>query len=533
MRAVVGIAVVMAALARAAAVQAEAADRDVAALVADLGSPDSPTVVAAIMALADRREPVAAVVLVALQDGRLRGLGDGRVVVAEADETLRDPVVAAPVRAAGPARPPLMDNAIRRALGPAVARSQLHAADVGQRRAAAATLARGPAPDLVPYLRERRAAETDALVKERLALALAHGDLDSADPVLRLAAVQAIAASRAVAFRPRLEARLAKETEARLKAAIEDTLSTLRWRERTTRVARDVAYGLSQGSLLLLAAIGLAITFGLMGVINMAHGEMLMLGAYTTYAVQAALQRHWPAAWPYYLVLAAPAAFAVCLVVGMVLERTVIRYLYGRPLETLLATWGVSLILIQAVRLGFGAQNVSVANPPWLAGGWELADGVVLPYTRVATIGFAAAVVALVAVILRRTSVGLQVRAIMQNRAMARCVGVATPRVDMLTFGLGSAIAGLGGVALSQIGNVGPEMGQLYIVDSFMVVVVGGVGKLVGTVVTALGLGVVNKALEPIAGAVLGKIVVLGAIILFIQRRPQGLFAPRGRASEA
>jgi urea transport system permease protein len=490
-------------------------------------------VVAAIAALADRREPAAAEVLVALQDGRLRVLEDGRVVVAGADETLRDPVVAAPVRAAGPARPLRVDNAIRRALGPAVARSRLHSLRVDDRRAAAATLARAPAADLVPYLRERRAVETDALVRERLALALAHGDLASDDAGLRLAAVRAIAASRATGFRPRLEARAAVETDPAVVAAIAETLSTLRWREGTTRVVRDVAYGLSQGSLLLLVAIGLAITFGLMGVINMAHGEMLMLGAYTTYAVQAALSRHWPAAWPYYLALAVPAAFAVCLVVGMILERTVIRHLYGRALETLLATWGVSLILIQAVRLIFGAQNVSVANPPWLSGGWELADGVVLPYTRVATIGFAAAVVVLVALILRRTSVGLQVRAIMQNRGMARCLGVPTPRVDTLTFGLGSAIAGLGGVALSQIGNVGPEMGQLYIVDSFMVVVVGGVGKLIGTVVTALGLGVVNKALEPMAGAVLGKIIVLAAIILFIQRRPQGLFAPRGRASEA
>jgi urea transport system permease protein len=536
MRAVVGIAAVMAALAtvaQAGPAAAPGATPELARLVAELGSPDSPTVVAAIAALADRREPAAAEVLVALQDGRLRVLEDGRVVVAGADETLRDPVVAAPVRAAGPARPLRVDNAIRRALGPAVARSRLHSLRVDDRRAAAATLARAPAADLVPYLRERRAVETDALVRERLALALAHGDLASDDAGLRLAAVRAIAASRATGFRPRLEARAAVETDPAVVAAIAETLSTLRWREGTTRVVRDVAYGLSQGSLLLLVAIGLAITFGLMGVINMAHGEMLMLGAYTTYAVQAALSRHWPAAWPYYLALAVPAAFAVCLVVGMILERTVIRHLYGRALETLLATWGVSLILIQAVRLIFGAQNVSVANPPWLSGGWELADGVVLPYTRVATIGFAAAVVVLVALILRRTSVGLQVRAIMQNRGMARCLGVPTPRVDTLTFGLGSAIAGLGGVALSQIGNVGPEMGQLYIVDSFMVVVVGGVGKLIGTVVTALGLGVVNKALEPMAGAVLGKIIVLAAIILFIQRRPQGLFAPRGRASEA
>jgi urea transport system permease protein len=310
-------------------------------------------------------------------------------------------------------------------------------------------------------------------------------------------------------------------------------VGSLEGRLQATRVIRDLAYGLSQGSILLLVAIGLAITFGLMGVINMAHGEMLMLGAYTTYLVQGWFERFLPASRDSYLLAALPAAFVVCMAAGMLLERLVIRHLYGRPLETLLATWGLSLIIIQSVRLTFSAQNVSVANPAWLAGGWELVEGVVLPYTRVATIAFAAVVVLLVRLILRRTAIGLQVRAITQNRAMAANLGVPTGRVDTLTFGLGSAIAGLGGVALSQIGNVGPELGQLYIVDSFMVVVVGGVGKIVGTVLTAFGLGILNKLLEPVTGSVLGKIIVLAAIILFIQRRPQGLFSPAGRVSEA
>jgi urea transport system permease protein len=220
------------------------------------------------------------------------------------------------------------------------------------------------------------------------------------------------------------------------------------------------------------------------------------------------------------------------MLMGILLERTVIRFLYGRPLETLLATWGISLILIQSVRQVFGAQNVSVANPSWLSGGFELLPGVVFPYNRIATIGFVIAVVLFVSYLLGRTTLGLQVRAITQNRSMAACMGIRTARIDTLTFGLGSAIAGLGGVALSQLGNVGPELGQLYIVDSFMVVVVGGVGKIAGSVVAAMGLGVVNKVLEPFAGAVLGKIFVLAFVVLFIQRRPQGLFALKGRSAE-
>jgi urea transport system permease protein len=270
-----------------------------------------------------------------------------------------------------------------------------------------------------------------------------------------------------------------------------------------------------------------------MGVINMAHGEMLMLGAYSAYVAQLVCQRYAPSFADSYLFLALPLAFVVCLLTGVLIERVVIRHLYGRPLETLLATWGISLILIQVVRVVFGAQNVTVANPPMLSGGVTLMPDVVLPYARVATIVFASAIVLLVFFVLSKTSVGLQVRAITQNRRMARCVGIRTSRVDMLTFGLGSAVAGLGGVALSQLGNVGPELGQGYIVDSFMVVVVGGVGNVLGTVLSAVGLGVVNKLLEPVAGAVLGKIILLGFIILFIQSRPQGLFALKGRAAES
>jgi len=267
-----------------------------------------------------------------------------------------------------------------------------------------------------------------------------------------------------------------------------------------------------------------------MGVINMAHGEMLMLGAYTTYAVQLAFERWFPGLFSYYLVAATPLAFLVAMLAGVALERTVIRFLYGRPLETLLATWGISLGLIQTIRLLFGAQNVAVANPSWLGGGLELAHGLVLPYNRIAVIGFAVVVALGVWLLLQRTRLGLQVRAVTQNRAMASCLGIATARVDTWMFGLGSGIAGLGGVALSQLGNVGPELGQAYIIDSFMVVVVGGVGRLAGSIVASLGLGLTNELLEPFTGAVLGKIAVLVLIILFIQRRPQGLFSLRGRS---
>ncbi|MBC8134160.1 MAG: urea ABC transporter permease subunit UrtB, partial [Deltaproteobacteria bacterium] len=285
----------------------------------------------------------------------------------------------------------------------------------------------------------------------------------------------------------------------------------------------------SLASVLLFAALGLAITFGLLGVINMAHGEMLMLGAYATYSVQVFFQNHAPDFFRYYLIAAVPVAFIVTFAIGVVLERIVIRHLYGRPLETLLATWGISLILIQAVRTIFGAQNVAVANPDWLAGGVQIAHGLVLPFNRIGVVAFVIAVALGVWVLLYRTRIGLNVRAMTQNRGMAACVGIPTQRLDAWMFGLGSGIAGLGGVALSQLGNVGPELGQGYIIDSFMVVVLGGVGRLAGAVVSALGLGIINKLIEPAAGAVLGKILILVFVILFIQRRPQGLFALKGR----
>ncbi|HYJ19489.1 MAG TPA: urea ABC transporter permease subunit UrtB, partial [Burkholderiales bacterium] len=264
----------------------------------------------------------------------------------------------------------------------------------------------------------------------------------------------------------------------------------------------------------------------------MAHGELLMIGAYSTYLVQLTFRKWFPTHLDWYVVAAVPTAFIITAAVGMLLERTVIRWLYGRPLETLLATWGISLVLMQTVRTIFGAQNVEVANPSWMSGGVTVLGGLVLTYNRMVIIGFAIFVVAIVWALLNRTRLGLFVRAVTQNRRMADCVGVPTGRVDMLTFGLGSGIAGLGGVALSQLGNVGPDLGQSYIVDSFLVVVLGGVGQLAGTVIASIGLGELNKFLEPYAGAVLAKIAILVLVVLFIQKRPQGLFALKGRSAD-
>jgi urea transport system permease protein len=435
---------------------------------------------------------------------------------------------------------PAVSNAVRRALRVALARQRLRSPDVVQRLAAAKIVEESEAdPDLALIVRSALGPEKDPKVKQVLEAVLARTEIVSPVAAKRLAAVQVLARSTNSELRPLFEGMLAKEPsgaprepDARVREAARSALGDIERQDFVVRLARDLFYGLSLGRVLLLAALGLAITFGLMGVINMAHGELIMIGAYSTFVAQNLFMKYAPSLIDWYLVAALPLAFGASMAVGIALERLVIRHLYGRPLETLLATWGISLGLMQAVRSVFGAQNVTVANPSWLAGGWELASNVVLPYARLVSILFAAVVVWLVWLLLNRTSLGLQVRAITQNRAMARAVGIRTARVDMLTFGIGSGVAGLGGVALSQLGNVGPELGEGYIVDSFMVVVVGGVGKLIGTVAASLGLGTVTKVLEPMAGAVLGKILVLGFVILFIQVRPQGIFALKGRAAE-
>lgn len=379
------------------------------------------------------------------------------------------------------------------------------------------------------------AAEADPEIRSVLGTALARIDLNAPSRERRLKAVAAVRASGdtgLIANLKTLQESLASGDDPEMRKTVDEAVASLERKTLVSRTLRDVFYGVSLGSVLLLAALGLAITFGLMGVINMAHGEMLMLGAYATYVVQELFKTYFPSAVDFYLLAAMPFAFGLSFLVGMAVERSVLRFLYGRPLETLLATWGVSLVLIQTVRLIFGAQNVEVKNPSWLSGGVEVMEGFMLTYNRLAIIVFVIFVVLLCWAMLNRTTLGLQVRAVTQDRPTAQAMGIFTWKVDMWTFALGSGIAGLGGLALTQVGNVGPELGQGYIVDSFMVVVLGGVGKLIGTMAGSLGLGMVNKFLEPFMGAVLGKIMVLGLIIVFIQKRPQGLFAFKGRSAE-
>lgn len=424
-----------------------------------------------------------------------------------------------------------LNNRLRGLVDNALASHRLLSDDARVRLAAAQQLQKSAQPAQVAFLDRRFASEPDAAVHAALGLALANLQLVATDPAVRLAAVRLLGETGDPMARTRLESLLdpSVETDPTVRTAAETSLAQVKRKLLIGELLGQAFSGLSLGSILLLAALGLAITFGLLGVINMAHGEMLMLGAYSTYVVQVLVQRYAPGALDFYPLLALPVAFGVSAGVGMLLERTVIRHLYGRPLETLLATWGISLILIQAIRLLFGAQNVEVANPAWLSGGLQVLPNLVLPYSRLVIIGFALCVVLLTWLLLNRTRLGLNVRAVTQNRNMAACCGVPTGRVDMLAFGLGSGIAGLGGVALSQIGNVGPDLGQSYIIDSFLVVVLGGVGQLAGSLWAAFGLGIANKLLEPQIGAVLGKILILALIILFIQKRPQGLFALKGR----
>ncbi len=377
------------------------------------------------------------------------------------------------------------------------------------------------------------AAETDASLKEQLAQLRAAVLINADDRAQRLAAARELAASGQPATRAMLGARLGVETDAEvraaLKVALEQVQSRLAWGERLGVLFS----GISLGSILILVALGLAVTYGLMGVINMAHGELMMIGAYATYVVQNLFRAWLPGWFDAYVLVAIPASFLTAALVGAALERSVIRWLYGRPLETLLATWGISLILMQAVRTIFGAQNVAVENPSWLSGGVQVLPNLTLPYNRIAILVFAALVLTGMALLIARTRLGLFVRGVTQNRRMAACVGVNTARVDTWAFALGAGIAGLAGCALSQLGNVGPDLGQGYIVDAFMVVVLGGVGQLAGTVYAGLGLGIVNKLLEGWQGAVLAKIMVLVLIVVFIQKRPQGLFALKGRSAEA
>ncbi len=424
-----------------------------------------------------------------------------------------------------------INNHLRTVLRAALAQFDLTSADAAVRAAAVNEMLRSVNDDSARLLRDRLEVEHSVAVKRLIREGLALADLAQEVPQQRrLAAVGALAGS----LNPDVYVRLAaladpSEPDATVRTAAARAVRRIDAWKRFYGGLETLFFGLSLGSVLVLSAIGLAITFGVMGVINMAHGELMMLGAYTTYVMQLVLPGHPGAS----IVLALPAAFLVSGAAGVVIERGIVRFLYGRPLETLLATFGVSLILQQLVRDIFTANNRPVESPAWMSGLWQVNGAFSITWNRLVIVLFALLVFAALQAVLKRTRLGLQVRAVAQNRAMARCMGVRSEWVDALTFGLGSGIAGIAGVALSQITNVGPNLGQSYIVDSFMVVVFGGVGNLWGTLIGGMSLGVANKLLEPYAGAVLGKILVLVALILFIQRRPRGLFPQKGRAAEA
>jgi urea transport system permease protein len=421
-----------------------------------------------------------------------------------------------------------INNSMRREIRSLLAIHDLESPDAKQRLAAVKTMLDDPEPQYVALLEPRLAKETDASVKSSLNLLLALSNLGSDDDQVRLRSIAKVKDSLEPAVRQKLTQLAEKDTSPAVKKAAASALHKIEDRIATLGQVETLFFGISLGSVLVLAAIGLAITFGVMGVINMAHGELIMLGAYTTYMMQQLM----PDMPGVSLFLSIPAAFLVSGLVGVAIERGVIRFLYGRPLETLLATFGISLILQQLVRTLISPQNVPVANPDFMSGSFEINAVLSLTLNRMYIVLFCGLVFAGLFLVLKRTRLGLQVRAVSQNRAMARAMGVHSARVDALTFGLGSGIAGVAGVALSQLTNVGPNLGQQYIVDSFMVVVFGGVGNLWGTLIGGVGLGIANKFMEPWAGAVMAKILILVIVILFIQKRPRGLFPQKGRAAE-
>ncbi len=469
--------------------------------------------------------------LQALSDDAVKTSGDKVFIVS--DDKAIDPVTGTSLPLPADAEDIINNNRMRGELDSALAALKLFSKDDKVRQAAVRQMQSDADETKLPLIEKALVTEQNPAIKEQLGMVRAAALLNSSDKTRRLEAAKLLAGSGQANTKTMLLARLEQETESDVKAALGAALrqveSALAWGDRLGAIFS----GISLGSILLLVALGLAITYGLMGVINMAHGELMMIGAYATYVVQGLFQTYLPGAFDWYLLAAVPVAFLASALMGAALERSVIRFLYGRPLETLLATWGISLMLMQLVRTVFGAQNVGVENPSWMSGGVQVLGNLSLPFNRLVIIGFAIFVLAAVAWLIGRTRLGLFVRGVTQNRPIASCMGVNTARIDTYAFALGSGIAGLAGCALSQVGNVGPDLGQGYIVDAFMVVVLGGVGQLAGTVYAALGLGILNKFLEGLAGAVLAKIAVLVFIIIFIQKRPQGIFAMKGRSAEA
>jgi urea transport system permease protein len=489
----------------------------------------------AIEALTASGDPRTGPVLEALKDQRLLYSAETkRVFVKDKAGKLTDAATGQPVAA-----PPAdtenvrLNNRVRGMLDAALGSLTLMAKEPARRLDAAQAVFKSRDGGALPNIDKALEKEADARVRKalteaRAAIILTTAGTSPEDKIAAIAVIRDRGDQDALGLIDGLPADLppaVRQAAASASTKIQGNLAL--W-----SALQNAWYGVSLGSVLLLAAIGLAITFGVMGVINMAHGEMVMLGAYTTFVVQEYIRAYNPALFDYSLIIAVPLAFAVAGAVGVAIERGIIRFLYGRPLETLLATWGLSLILQQLVRTVFGPTNKEVGNPSWMSGAFEL-GGITITYNRLWIICFALAVFVALLAMLRLTRLGLEMRAVTQNRAMAAAMGIRTARIDALTFGLGSGIAGIAGVALSQIDNVSPNLGQGYIIDSFMVVVFGGVGNLWGTLVGAFTLGIANKFLEPYAGAVLGKIAILVLIILFIQKRPRGMFALKGRAVEA
>jgi urea transport system permease protein len=522
------------------AIAAPAKADDFASLVGRLAGDSFADKEKAVTALGAQGDPRAVLLLQALTAGHLLRGADRRVVVSQTTggtTRLRDAVTGEDITGGDPDSLDriIVNNRLRGAIEGALGALSLFSTDPAARLAAARDAMKHPSAAEAVLLEKAIAVEQAPEIRAAMGQSLAAARLVSGSKEQRLAAIRTLGAVTDPQVTNLLdEIRANRDLDPALRDAADAALLSIGNRLKLVGLAANLFQGISLGSVLLLAAIGLAITFGVMGVINMAHGEMIMLGAYTAYVCQQLFRAFLPAgSIDAYLALAVPMAFLFTGAVGVALERSVIRFLYGRPLETLLATWGVSLILQQTVRSIFGSPNKEVSNPSWMTGGFDLIGGFTVTWNRLYIIVFCFIVLAVLALILNKTSCGLHMRAVTQNRTMASVMGIPTARIDALTFGLGSGIAGMAGVALSQVGNVSPNLGSIYIVDSFLVVVFGGVGNLAGTLVGALSLGIADKFLEPLAGAILGKIVVLIAIILFIQRRPRGLFALKGRTAEA
>ena len=480
--------------------------------------------------------PLAATVMTALQDGRLMFSASAkRVFYKDKDDKLYDAATGTALTEAPPAdlAPVRLNNRLRGLVSATLGSLTLLSPDPAKRMEAAQSVFKSRDPNAREALEQAIAREQDPRVKQALLEARAAVVLyiDGTPEAEKIDAIE-IVRKRGDQDALGVLGGLPASASPAVKKAAADAITSIQNSLALWTAIQNTWYGLSLGSVLLLAAIGLAITFGVMGVINMAHGEMVMLGAYTTFVVQELIRNYNPALFDYSLGIAIPLAFIVSGSIGILIERGIIKFLYGRPLETLLATWGLSLILQQVVRTAFGPTNKDVGNPSWMSGAFEVGH-ITITYNRMWIIVFTLLIFVGLLALLRFTRLGLEMRAVTQNRAMAASMGIRTARIDALTFGLGSGIAGLAGVALSQIDNVSPNLGQGYIIDSFMVVVFGGVGNLWGTLVGAFTLGIANKFLEPYAGAVLAKIAILVLIILFIQKRPRGLFALRGRAVEA